>query len=296
MKNSVRWAGRIIGGLVAVIVSALATLYVLGGTKLTHTYSTTVETLPVSGDPASIERGRHLVTAVGKCAGCHGPRLEGTVMIDNAMFARLTAPNITPARSSVTANMTDQDLVRSIRYGVRKDGKSLVLMPSEAFNRFSDRDLAAVIAYLRTVPPVDSVPPAKRSFGLIARGLIVFGALPLPAEIVRRGSDRLPDVPEGPTREYGEYLVTTGGCTGCHGPTLSGGREMDGVPAANLTPAALGKWSEADFVKAIRNGVRPDGRILSAVMPWPLMKELTDTELRAMWLYLQSIPPKKTGE
>jgi hypothetical protein len=64
---------------------------------------------------------------------------------------------------------------------------------------------------------------------------------------------------------------------------------------ANLTPAGIGKWSEADFMKALRTGVRPDGRILSAVMPWPYTKFLTDDEIRAMWMYLQSLPPRQAG-
>jgi mono/diheme cytochrome c family protein len=286
-----KWIGYIVGGILVLILIAVGTLYALGGSKLNRTYSTEVDSLAIPTDPASIERGRHLVTAVGKCAGCHGDNLGGKKVADDAMFAKLNAPNITPS-----AAISDQDMIRSIRYGVRDDGKPLFFMPSEAFNRFSESDLAAIVAYLRTVPPADSAVPRLRQVGPIARALIVFGAFPIAADIVRRGSNRLPDVPEGPTREYGEYLTTTGGCQGCHGQSLSGGQEIDGVPTANLTPRALGKWTEADFVKAIRTGVRPDGRILSAVMPWPLMKELTDTELRAMWLYLQSLPPKETGQ
>jgi mono/diheme cytochrome c family protein len=296
MRTFLKWVGRIVGGLVILIIIAVGTVYALAERKLNGTtYTTATDSLSIPNDAASIEHGRHLVAAVGKCAACHGQNLGGELALDDPAFARLTAPNITPSKAGVGAK-SNADLVRSIRYGVRSDGKSLIFMPSEAFNRFSDRDLAAIIAYLRTVPPVDAAPPPKRSVGPIGRALLAFGVLKLPAEIVRRGSNRLPDVPEGATREYGDYLVTTGGCTGCHGESLSGGREIDGVPAANLTPAALGKWTEADFVKAIRNGVRPDGRILSAVMPWPLMKELSDTELSAMWMYLRSIPARETGK
>src|SRR3954463_8807821 len=90
------------------------------------------------------------------------------------------------------------------------------------------------------------------------------------ASFVPQTGHRPADVPMGVTREYGEYLAKTGGCTSCHGATLSGGQKIDQDVALNLTPGVdLGSWSQADFPKAIRTGVRPDGRILSAAMPWP---------------------------
>jgi hypothetical protein len=64
------------------------------------------------------------------------------------------------------------------------------------------------------------------------------------------------------------------------------------VISANLTPTGIGKWTQADFVKAMRSGIRPDGRILSAAMPWPYMRLMTDDELSALWVYLRSLPPK----
>lgn len=95
------------------------------------------------------------------------------------------------------------------------------------------------------------------------------------------------------TAEYGGYLAGTGGCTSCHGQDLGGGGAIEGVKVPNLTPSGdIGKWSEADFFKVIRTGTRPDGRVLSAVMPWPHMRGLTDDEMRAMWMYIRSRPPK----
>jgi hypothetical protein len=100
-------------------------------------------------------------------------------------------------------------------------------------------------------------------------------------------------VPRGVTKEYGNYLATIGGCKSCHLPDLNGGVPIEGnVLSANLTPTGIGKWTEADFTKSIRNGIRPDGRVLSAVMPWPYMRHMTDDELRALWTYLRSLPPK----
>jgi mono/diheme cytochrome c family protein len=174
---------------------------------------------------------------------------------------------------------------------VNRDGKSVIFMPSEAYTHFNDTDLGQVIAYLKTLPPADmTITPAK-SIGPIARIIYLTGAFPLlPAELIPANLQR-PVIPEGPNAEYGKYLVQTGVCSGCHGDNLGGSKAGD-VLTPNLTPSGeLGKWSEADFEKAIRTGVRPDGRTLSTFMPWQLMKGLSDTELSAYWAYLHSLPP-----
>jgi len=87
-----------------------------------------------------------------------------------------------------------------------------------------------------------------------------------------------------------------GGCTGCHGPELVGGpsHEPGAPPAANLTPAGIGTWTEADFFKALRSGVRPDGTAINPAMPWASSGRMTDDELRALWLYLRTVPAKET--
>jgi mono/diheme cytochrome c family protein len=104
------------------------------------------------------------------------------------------------------------------------------------------------------------------------------------------------------TKEYGAYVAQT--CTGCHGQTLSGG-PIPGVPAeppypANLTPdpaTGLGHWTEADFFAAIREGKRPDGSAINpTAMPWPNFSQMSDTEISAVWVYLQSIPAKPHGQ
>jgi mono/diheme cytochrome c family protein len=295
MKRLLKWVGYIVGGIVALILIFVGVIYAITSTRMAKTYPTQVETVAVSTDPAAIERGRHLVDAVGKCTFCHGDNLAGKVVADDPVFARLWAANLTRGKGGIGASYTDADYLRSIRYGVRRDGKPLIFMPSEAYNRFDDSDLGAIIAYLKTVPPVDQVNPPPR-IGPIARMISVMAGFPLiPARMIDRAAPRPAPVAIGVTKEYGDYLVTAGGCKTCHNPNLSGGGKIEGVAAANLTPAGIGKWTEADFTKALRTGVRPDGRILSAVMPWPAMKNLTLDELKAMWMYLQSLPARPLG-
>jgi hypothetical protein len=149
-----------------------------------------------------------------------------------------------------------------------------------------------MIAYLKTVPPADAAAEPARSPGPIARIIYLTSNFPLiPADLIDRNRPR-GEVPPGVTVEYGKYLSEAGGCTGCHLPSLAGGQSIDGVLTTNLTRGgALASWTEADFFKAIRTGVRPDGTTLSDVMPWKSMGHLTDDELRATWLFLRSVPP-----
>ena len=301
MKRLLKWIGYTVGGLVTIIVVALAVVYVLSSRRMSKTYppnqaTADAEALTIPTDSLSVERGHHLVLAVGKCAVCHGDNLAGKLVSDDRAFARLWSANLTRGKGGVGATYTNADYVRAVRYGLKADGKPLIFMPSDAYTHFSDADLAAIIAYLKSVPPVDQVTSPPR-IGPVMRVLsVMIPEFPLvPAEHINQGEERPAVVTAGVTPEYGDYLVTTGGCKNCHNPNLSGGSKIEGVTVANLTPAAIGKWTEADFFKALRNGVRPDGRILSAVMPWPETKNLTDDELRAMWLYIRSVKARPAG-
>src|SRR5690606_30225998 len=110
---------------------------------------------------ATIARGAHLASALGKCADCHGDGLGGNVMVDDPALGRLSAPNLTRGRGGVTADFAMADWDRAIRHGVRPDGTGLVVMPSEDYAALTDADLAALVGYLRQLPPVDrEVPPS----------------------------------------------------------------------------------------------------------------------------------------
>ena len=122
----------------------------------------------------------------------------------------------------------------------------------------------------------------------------------LPAELIDHNAPRPTGVTPGETVEYGQYLAV--GCSGCHGPGYSGGpipgTPPEFPPAANITPdktTGIGNWSKADFVKALREGKRPDGTDINPFMPWKNFSQMTDQEVGALWLYLQTVPPKAKG-
>jgi cytochrome c553 len=111
----------------------------------------------------------------------------------------------------------------------------------------------------------------------------------------RTGRPRDPGYVAGVNEEYGRYLSAVAGCTSCHGPDLAGG-PPSGPPGAppvpNLTPSAIGDWTDADYFTAIRDGRRPDGTETSDFMPWRFAGRMSDDELNAIWLYLRSVSPR----
>jgi mono/diheme cytochrome c family protein len=292
---------RILAALLGLIVAAAITVWVVSNRTLARRITVTEPAPVVPVDSASVARGRHLAVAIGKCVACHGVDLGGDQMIPGGPFARVAAANLTSGRGGVGAHRTDAQLVHAIRHGVSADGRPLFIMPSTAFRRFSDADAAAIVAYLRTLPPVDrEFPPS--GLGPIARALLVTGKLDgfIPALAMDHDAPRPPAPASGPTAEYGEYLVEVGACRECHGASLAGalppGGEPDGRPSSNLTPEGLRAYDEAAFFRALREGRRPDGSMIDTVtMPVPLTRQMTDEEIRAVWAYLRTIPARPFG-
>jgi mono/diheme cytochrome c family protein len=207
------------------------------------------------------------------------------VLMDNIAMGRLVAPNLTSGKGGVGAVYSNEDFIRAIRDGVGRDGRSLIFMPSEGYQALTDVDLAAVIAYLRSVSPVDRT-TSGRNPGPLARALHVAVGLPLlPAEKIDHSARGTSTVP-GASVQYGEYLANLSGCRGCHGPALAGGAG----PGPNITRGVIGSWSEQEFGRAVREGRRPDGRPISSQMPWKAYARMTDEEVRALHMYVLSLP------
>ncbi len=283
-------------GVLSIIVLAAAVIVAVSEARMRKTYDVAAVTnLSVTKDPAQIARGQHLVTAVAKCTDCHTEDLGGKVFIEPGPLGTVIASNLTTGKGGALAGYSDAQIEQAIRHGVRKDGRGLLIMPSDEYQNLSDADVSAIIAYLRSLPPVDRELP-RTSLGPVGRGLITFGVPFIPAARIDHKAPPAPRTapPVGPTTEYGQYLVSVGGCRGCHGPNLVGAPgHAPGEPAsANITPAGpIGQWSEADFTRAMRTGTRPDGSKIKDFMPWRSMARHTDDELRAIWLYLRTVPP-----
>jgi mono/diheme cytochrome c family protein len=300
MQVIVRRAGLVVGSLLVLVILLGAGGYAASQTRIARKYAVATETIPIPTDSLAIARGRHLARAMAKCADCHAEDLGGKILGENGAMGRWVTVNLTRGKGGVGGVMRDEDWVRAIRHGVGHDGRSLFLMPSEVFNNLAAGDVGDIIAYVKSVPPVDrELPPI--SFGPVARGLIATDKVPFfsAAFIDHSRPVRARGPAAGPTAEFGDYIVHTAGCASCHGPTLAGGKIETGdpswPPAANLTPTGLKVYDEAAFFTALRTGVRPDGTKLNDAMPWRWAKEMTDDEIRAVWAYLKTVPPREFG-
>ncbi len=259
-------------------------------------------------DDALLARGRYLMNGVVACGNCHiarGPQgqplfeqgLSGGMRFDEAPFTAI-APNITPDQETGIGNWTNAQIARAIREGVRPDG-SLIgpPMPVGFYRHISDDDLAALIAYLKSQPPVHHV--VEKS---VYR-------MPLPANygppVGKVGAP-----PQSDRVAYGKYLAQIGHCMECHTPrdskgvlvesrTGAGGQLFKGPwgvsVSSNLTSSekGLGGWSDAQIIAAIREGVQPTGRHLMPPMAFGWYKNINDADMAALVAYLRSLPPRQ---
>ena len=260
---------------------------------------------------SAVEHGRYLVEVVGACSNCHSPKGPAGELPDKHMvggfqitedFGVAITPNITPDRETGIGAWTDAQIIRAIREGKGRDDRTLgPPMPYELYRSLSDTDVKAMVAYLRTLPPIKN--RAERSRYTIA----LPPSYGPPVRVV-------PDPPKSDPVKYGAYLAgPVAHCVECHTPRraeggfdttrlLAGGLRFTGPwgtsYAANLTPdreTGIGAWTDAQIVAGIY-GVSVSGRPLMAQMPWPYYAgRITDGDLKAIIAYLRSLPPVRNA-
>jgi mono/diheme cytochrome c family protein len=278
-------------------------------------------TLPTS--PDAVERGKYLSQHVAICVDCHserdftrfaGPIKPGTFGKGGERFDGLTAgipgviyaPNITPA---ALRDWTDGELMHAVTTGVARDGRALFpLMPYPSYGRLSKEDVEAILAYVRTLQPMENHVP-ERSLDVPVN--LIVRTIPQPASFTARPSpsDRV---------KYGEYLVTMASCAECHTPRDDQGQLVPGmdfaggnqfahpelgyrVRTANITPDAdtgIGQWTEEQFINKFKGFEAPDDRVLTddeqrqnTAMPWKQYAGMTREDLGAIYSYLRTLKP-----
>lgn len=294
-----KWGALVLGILLVIIVILVTLGYLITEQHRNETYLIETEPIQISYDEETLATGRHVATIRG-CIDCHGENLGGDVFIEDPVVGLLIASNLTTGRGGIGESYTDEDLVKAIRHGVNKDNKSVIFMPSHEYNQIDSNDLAALIAYIRSVEPVDNELPDTK-IGLPFRMMYWLGGdiQLFPARLIDHSVPIPEPVLDRTPVELGKYVAAT--CTGCHGAGYSGGA-IPGVPpdwpeASNITlNGPLGSWTEQDFLTAMRTGVTPDGRELrNEYMPWQVFGHMTDEELTGLFAYLQSVEPREFG-
>lgn len=266
--------------------------------SMNKVYDIPLPDIQSTNDPSAVARGKHLAESLAACAtkDCHGADLAGGNSLKMGPVGTFTGPNITP--KGMLAAYSDGELARLIRYGVKKDGRSVRFMVVQDFNWLPDDDIAAIVSYLRTVPGVDK-PNGPNNVGPI--GKVLDRKDQFVADVARFVAARKIDLAPKPTAtaEYGKYLAHT--CSGCHGEGFSGGH-IPGTPKSfpdplNLTPheSGLKGWTYEDFTKLMNTGVRKNGKQLDPFMPVEATAKADETEKQALYAYFMSLPPRPYG-
>jgi len=282
----------LLGVFIGLILLALGGTWVATRQRLSRPWQVEASLLTATPpSPDLVARGKALANADG-CIHCHTETLGGKVMEEIAPLGTIASTNLT--RGGPQRTMRDWAL--AVRHGLRSDGTTLVGMPSDVFYDMSDEDLGAIVAYANSLPPVRK-PVPERHIGVMGNVVIGLGLAPVAATSVKHDIKPIV-IPPGVSVERGHYRTRL--CTICHGSDLGGlpvGMAM--APGPNLTPSgALGTWTEADFIHALRTGEAPHGRKLNGkIMPWDTFKDLSDEDLKSIWAYVHSLPPShRTGQ
>jgi mono/diheme cytochrome c family protein len=249
-----------------------------------------------------VKRGHYLVNTIMTCGNCHSPKgpqgdipgkqFSGGLDFDEPPF-KVTAPNITQDKETGIGSWTDAQIKAAMRKGVRPNGVQLAMvMPSDFYEIITERDLDAIVAYLRTLQPIKNKSPDPIYKMQQVHHAVPGGEKPFTEDMMK---DKV---------KKGFYLATIGHCMECHTPfgkagldfarMGAGGREFPGPwgksVSRNITPKALGSWTDAEIKRAITQGVSKDGSKLKPPMGYGYYANMTDADLDAVVAYLRTIP------
>lgn len=267
------------------------------------------------------ENGEYLVNIAG-CLDCHsqrqfeffsGPIRKGTEGMGGQLFSYKTfalpgemySKNITSDTATGIGNWTDAEVIRAITQGISKNGDSLFpLMPYDHFSKLAKQDILDIVAFIRTLPPIENKVPARQLMGPISA---FYASLPNTIEQNKKPSP-------GEKVEYGKYLVNMASCQTCHTPVnekgvpgapFSGGfrftKPTFTVQSANLTSdsaTGLGAWTEERFLNKFKTYRDPSGYVFdpkdqNSYMPWSEFAKMNNDDLSAIFAYLKTLPPVK---
>jgi len=256
-----------------------------------------------------VKRGDYLVNGLLTCGNCHSPKgppaavagkdFSGGLTFDEPPF-KVTASNITQDKETGIGGWTDAQIKTALRKGVRPNGTPLaMIMPSDFYEIMTERDLDAVVAYLRTIKPIkNTVPDPVYKMQQIHH--------PFPG-----GEKPYTEAMMGDKVKKGFYLATIAHCMECHTPMGPKGREFAtrlgaggfdfpgpwGVSTSrNITSSktkGIGGWSDDEIKRAITQGVSKDGSKLKPPMGFHYYAIMTADDLDAVVAYLRTVPAKE---
>lgn len=280
MKKFLKWLGFVVAGFAALACVAGTFVFFASERALSRRY-TAVDDRPltVTSDAAGIAAGRHVAQLAG-CLHCHGDKLNGGLVDDIPNLVRLVAPNI----SVLLPDYTDAQLATVLRKGVKRDGSSVVFMPSEMYRHMTDEELGQLIAYLRTIPATAEGVQEKTQVRIIGRVLLATGEFKPSALAIETLPPPANSFDAGDPLGRGRHL-TMSFCSECHGQNL------EGFAPINAPPLAVVKgYSIEAFSKLMHDGVALGDRPLKLMGPTSQARfsNFTSDEVAAVHAYLQS--------
>ncbi len=311
---------RILKVLAWIVGTAIALLILLGlyvTIRWDSKDGRQAQTLEAPSDSASIARGEYIFKFQAQCWSCHEQHgrnpdssPSGGQLFDltdvGPGFGKWYSRNLTPDHETGLGKWTDGEIVQAVREGLSRDRTALFpIMPLDWYNGMADEDVLSVVAYLRSLPATKNEVP-KRTPSFMAKALMTFKVVkpmdPITAPVTAPA--------RGVTPEYGRYLSSNlADCADCHTPRniqngqfyldslFAGGTiPIEGAFARNITPdeeTGIGRWTEDQFISTVTTGVRPDGTVLSPVMPYAYYKSWDPDDLHAVYAYLKTVPAKK---
>src|SRR6202035_4207803 len=267
----------LIGAISLPILFAIAITFTIGWSPFLGPKTRALTNRTFERTPQRLDRGRYIATSLSGCLYCHtlhdwaapgtpmvaGMEGGGEVLPYSDLPGHIVAPNLTPDPETGAGRWTDDQPARAIREGVGHDGRALFpIMPYKHYHNMSDEDLASIVVYLRSLPPVhNQLPPTEIIFPV--KYLIRGAPQPLSGPVPP------PDV-SSPVKR-GEYLTRMASCVSCHTPQQRGQANMDlvfaggfafnvgplpTVASANITPDPSGipYYDENLFLQAMRTG------------------------------------------
>lgn len=325
MNPILRKIFKVIGWIIGVVVLLVVGLGLYVNASWDKPIERSVKPMKASMDSASIGRGEFLYKNGVLCWMCHGENRQPNTLPSGGAkedlqdigpgFGVFYIPNITPDNETGIGQWSDGELVQVIREGLNRKGRPVFIMPSERFQGLSDEDALAIVSYLRSLPPTKNPVPAHEP-SLVTKALFTFGVIKSQPQI----TEAVQAPPRGVTVEWGKYLTSHAStCMDCHSPvnfdngqfykdsSLTGGNFPFGKAGVgqsvdqptfaygpNLTPdpeTGIGTWTEEQFLMAVRVGMRPDSTVLTTHMPYAYLGMWPEEDLRAVYLFLKSVPP-----
>ena len=276
--------------LVGLIVLILGVIYAWSTTFLNKRYSIPLSEIKLPSDTASIAEGGRLVH-IAHCGDCHNEHLTGGVF-DNIPknVATLVAPNLT----QVVPTYSNAEIVRLLRYGVKKNGHSVLVMPAFMYHELKEESIGKIIAYLRTLPKQPTTPnvPSSSSYTFLGRLLVVLGKVDRVADLIAPNTEGKYVHCDTTGVSFGRYLAMST-CTACHGIDFKG---EDGFSPDLVIAASYGK---SDFFKLIRTGVALGDRknigLMSDVTK-KYLSHLNDHEIESIYAFLQTRPTQSKSK